>query len=298
MNKYLLIILFSCQIFADDDLGKDTDSSTVNDRSTKYLINLSSVKDTLYTLGDYFIEVNLSNQLAYLHSRFDPVKSFGISSGTTKLEDGVETKEGLFAIQFKVKKWYSTQFDSTLMLNFMTFNWGIGFHSLQGNGYYKYLGVKKSSHGCLRVSREDAQNLFDKIQYGTPVLVHKSNSAVFVGFADRQDKDLKYYGYNELLMLISKSLEKLYKGKYLLSYREKLLIDNYNVQHPGLPIGDKSKIALRQILKPDYLFVESSTPNPKGFFYFPPEMKSNFELISFKGKVPEVSTFLADILEN
>jgi len=298
MKKYLLIILFSYQIFAETDLKKDKDSSSVNDRGKKYLINLSSVKDTLYTLGDYFIEVNLSNQMAYLHSRFDPVKSFGISSGTSKLEDGVETKEGLFTIQFKVRKWYSTQFDSSLMMNFMTFNWGIGFHSLQGNSYYQYLGVKKSSHGCLRVSRENAQNLFNKIQYGTPVLVHKGNSAIYVGFADRQDNQLKYYGYNELLMLIPKRLEKLYKGEYLLSYREKLLIDNYNVQHPGLPIGDKKKIALRQILKPDYVFVESSILNPKGFFYYLPEMKSNFEMISFNGKVPEVNTFLADILEN
>lgn len=298
MNKCLLIILFSCQIFAETNFKKDKDSSSVNDRSKKCLIDLSSVKDTLYTLGDYFIEVNLSDQMAYLHSRFGQIKSFGISSGTLKLEDGVETKEGLFTIQFKVKEWYSTQFDSTLMLNFMTFNWGIGFHSLQGNSYYQYLGKKKSSHGCLRVSREDAQNLFNKIQYGTPVLVHKGNSAVYVGFADRLDSQLKYYSYNELLLLIPKRLEKLYKGKYLLSYREKLLIDNYNVQHPGLPIGDKKKIALRQILKPDYLFVENSTPKPKSFFFYQLKIKSTFEMNLCNSKVSDVNTFLVDILEN
>lgn len=294
MKKYLLIILFSYQIFAETDLKKDKDSSSISDNN-KTLIDLSSIKDTLYTLGDYFIEVNLSDQMAYLHSRFEPLKSFGISSGTSKLKDGVETKEGLFTIQFKVKKWHSIQFDSTLMLNFMTFNWGIGFHALQGNGYYQYLGVKRSSHGCLRISREDAQNLYNKIKYGTPVLVHKDNSALYIGFADKNDKRLMYYDYNVLLTLIPKRLEKLYKGEYLLSYRDKLLIDNKNVLHPCLPIGDKKKIALRQILKPDYLFIESFPLIPKSYFYYKPIIKNSFDMNLFVGSIPDTDSFLSDL---
>lgn len=263
MKNVLLIILICASIFADDK--KNTTSKT-DDEIKKYKIEYSSLKDTLFTTGDYFIEVNLETQMAYLHSRYDSIKSFGVSTGTAKIKDGIETKEGVFAIQFKVERWHSVQFDSTLMLHFMTFNWGVGFHALAGKSYYKYLGVKRSSHGCVRVSKEDAKDIYGKVKYGTPVIVHKGNPAVSIGFAELNDPDLQYLEYPDLKNIISDRLEKLYRGEYLLSPNAKLLIDNKNVTHAGLPIGDGTKIKSRQFLKPDYLFIEEANPAPRSYY--------------------------------
>ena len=177
MNRTCSIVLFAILLLPEifpQEQGSSLPASDVTDYS--YL------RDTVYTLMPYFIEVDLSTQKGYLYSRTEPVKEFGLSSGTKRLEDGVDTKSGLYVIQAKLEKWYSRQFDSTLMLNWMGFNWGIGFHALQGRGYYRYLGKRKSSHGCVRISREMAEELYNKIEEGTPVLVHDGYSAVKFAF--------------------------------------------------------------------------------------------------------------------
>lgn len=263
MRLLILLLFLNISLFAEGEKRSNHGKNINNDEVKPLLI--STVKDTLFTLSDYYIEVNLATQKAFLHSRFDSTKSFGVSTGTKRVKDGVETNEGIYAIQFKVKKWYSTQFDSTLMLNFMTFNWGIGFHALAGNSYYKYLGVKKSSHGCIRISRQIATELFEKISYGTPVIIHEGNPAVFIAFANQDDNDLKYLPYPELKQALNLRIQKLYRGEYLLSAKPKLLIDQFNVTHSGLPTGDGSKIKRFQIIKPDYLFIVQSMPKEKDF---------------------------------
>jgi len=294
MKNVLLIILMYVSIFADD---KKNTSSTTDDEIKNYKINYSSLKDTLFTTGDYFIEVNLETQMAYLHSRFDSIKTFGVSTGTARVKDGIETKEGVFAIQFKVERWHSVQFDSTLMLHFMTFNWGVGFHALAGKSYYKYLGVKRSSHGCVRVSKEDAKDIYNKVKYGTPVIVHKGKPAVFIGFAEPNDPDLQYLEYPDLKKAVFNRSEKLYKGEYLLRPNAKLLIDNKNVTHAGLPIGDGTKIERRQIIKPDYLFVDSVTPDWKKIENPIQSLNKYFILAQIKVNVPDSNLFLDDILD-
>jgi len=286
MKNVLLIILMYSSIFADD---KKNISSTMDEEIKKYKIDYSSLKDTLFTTGDYFFEVNLETQMAYLHSRFDSLKSFGVSTGTARIKDGIETKEGVFTIQFKVERWRSVQFDSTLMLHFMTFNWGVGFHALAGKSYYKYLGVKRSSHGCVRVSKEDAKDIFGKAKYGTPVIVHKGNPAVFIGFAESNDSDLQYLEYPNLKNVVSERISKLYSGEYLLRPNSKLLIDNKNVTHAGLPIGDGTKIERRQILKPDYLYIESVNHDPKGFEIGLDNQFHLLNLFKIKGEIPGFS---------
>lgn len=263
MRLLFFLLILNIALVAEDDKKNNASKNSNNNEVKPYISSI--VKDTLYTLSDYFIEVNLATQKAFLHSRYDSTKSFGVSTGTKKIKDGVETNEGIYAIQFKVKKWYSSQFDSTLMLNFMTFNWGIGFHALSGNSYYKYLGVKKSSHGCVRISRQIATELYQKISYGTPVIVHDGNPAVWIDFANQSDKNLKYFTYPELKHELNLRIQKLYRGEYLLFTKPKLLIDHYNVTHSGLPVGNGSQISRYQIIKPDYMFLTQSMPETKQF---------------------------------
>ena len=89
----------------------------------------------------------------------------------------------------------------------------------------------------------------------------------------------------------------MYKGDFLIWPNSKLLIDNKNVTHAGLPIGDGTKIEKRQILKPDYLFVDTITPDWKKIDN--PIQPSNryFVLAQIKGNVPDENILLEDILD-
>jgi hypothetical protein len=212
--------------------------------------DFSSLRDTLYTFDSNYVEVNLALQKAFLHKRNGEVKEFLISSGTARVLDGVETQEGLFVIKAKLKEWHSRQFDSTLLINWIGFNHGIGFHALQGNGYYRYLGRKRSSHGCIRVSRESSDELYKSINIGTPVLVHSGNNAVSLGFADMND-NYSSPSYYELTASLPERLDEIYEGRYFISHRPKLMINSKNVYHSGLPIGDSRKIPKQQRIVPE-----------------------------------------------
>ncbi|MBI5662092.1 MAG: L,D-transpeptidase [Ignavibacterium album] len=264
--KFLYIIFLSTGIiFADDPNKVSSEYKLINFEELKK-ISSTKIVDTLYTLSDYFVEIDLTKQLGYLHSRSDSIKTFKVSTGTRKIKDGVETNTGIFVIQHKAPKWYSTQFDSTLMLHWMGFNYGIGFHALAGKSYYKYLGKKTSSHGCIRVSKEDAKELFAKLTYGSPVLIHKGQTAVKIAFADKHSSDYKYYDRENLLKETGRRLTHLYKGSYLNFVNEKILIDHQNVTHQGLSIGEIKKVAVRQRIYPDSLFLELAVPEIRAQF--------------------------------
>ena len=217
--------------------------------------DFKQLRDTVYTNKDHYIEVNLLTQHATLYSRDGGEFHFPISSGTRRVEKGMDTNEGLFAIQSKAKRVHSVQFDSTLMLNWMGFNNGIGFHALLGKSYYKYLAKKNVSHGCVRVSREDAQIVYEKVEKGTPVLVHKGTSAIKIAFTS-EGESYNQYSYNDTYNLLKERYQRLYDGNYLISLNEKILIEDNNLTHNGLPIGNSELIPARQNLKPSTLWVD------------------------------------------
>ncbi|GAB6282259.1 MAG: hypothetical protein STSR0008_10030 [Ignavibacterium sp.] len=209
--------------------------------------DFSHIRDTLYTFDTVFVEINLKKQNAIIHFKSGRKKLMKISGGTTALEKGEKTKEGLFVIQSKMPKWHSRQFDNTLMLNWMGFNFGIGFHALLGNSYYNNLGKRNSSHGCVRLSREDAVDMYSLISLGTPVLVHQENNAIIVSFADSNDNYI-HYSFSELKKILPDRLNSLYAGRYFLNIQDKLVIDKSNIFHSGLNIGDNSLIPKKQLL--------------------------------------------------
>ncbi len=257
-NKLLFVLFFSINIAFIIDIKCEARQYSDSSRT----MDFSFLRDTIYTLHNFYIEVNLSTQKAFLHSKDGTVKEFGVSSGTDKLQDGMNTKEGLFVLQAKLPKWYSRQFDSTLMLNWMGFNFGIGFHALETSGYYSYLGKRKSSHGCLRISRAVAKELYSKIDIGTPVLVHSGNNAITISFIDSTN-NFTEYSFSELLKMINFRIKQMYRGNYFIGDKRLLVIDKFNVHHVGLPIGDSRKILKRQIIKSTYEFIEAVIPEVK-----------------------------------
>jgi hypothetical protein len=243
--------------------------------------DFKQLRDTVYTNKDHYIEVNLLTQQATLYSRDGSEFHFPISSGTKRVEKGMETNQGLFAIQWKAKKQYSVQFDSTVMLNWMGFNNGIGFHALQGKSYYKYLGKKNVSHGCVRLSREDAQIVYEKVERGTPVLVHKENNAIIIAFTS-EGESYNQYSYSTTYKLLREKYQKLYDGDYLISSNEKILVDENNIYSSGLPIGDSELIPAKQNLKPTTLWVDNTKSEEERFAeIFSGKEKSDFTLNPF-----------------
>jgi hypothetical protein len=55
----------------------------------------------------------------------------------------------------------------------------------------------------------------------------------------------------------------MYAGNFLITKKEYISIDNSNIKHDGLPIGNSKNILKRQIIKSPSLFVSSVIPQPK-----------------------------------
>lgn len=198
------------------------------------------IRDTIYTHADHILEIYLPKQIVYLHFKNGETLEFKCSTGNPKLEKGVETPEGIFVIKNKLRKAYSIQFDSTLMINWMGFYYNIGFHALEGMVYYKYLGRRISSHGCIRISREDSEYLFKIIEIGTPVFIHSGKSARVVSFADTKF-NYKIYQGKDLLRITNHNLKSLYSGLYL-HKRIPVVISSSNLTLKGLSLGLEEKI--------------------------------------------------------
>lgn len=284
-NKIFLaaLVVITILLFNSAYLNNKSTSVKEFNFSINPLVNydFKQLRDTLYTNKDNYIEVNLLTQYATLYSRDGSEFHFPISSGTKKVEKGMETNTGLFAIQWKAKKQYSVQFDSTVMLNWMGFNNGIGFHALLGKSYYKYLGKKNVSHGCVRLSREDAEIVFEKVVKGTPVLVHKGNSAIKIAFTS-EGESYNQYSYKETYKLLKERFQLIYDGDYLISSNEKILVDEKNIYSSGFPIGDSELIPAKQNLKPSYLWVDKNKSEEERLVeIFSGKEKSDFTLNPF-----------------
>lgn len=273
--KYGISILIISN-FAGWELNSQQENLFNNKAENKkilFSINHSDLRETLYTKKNCFLEVNLETQHAKIVFRDGIIKEFGVSTGNDKIFKGLKTREGLFVIQTKAKQWHSRQFDSTLMLNWMGFNYGIGFHALLGNTYYKYLGKKVSSHGCVRVSREDISEIYPLVEFDTPVLVHSGNAAITIGFTD-EDEIYSHYSYEKLSHKLTQRLQVLYDGLYFLEPKEKLLIEK-NISHDGLFIGDRKRIPNKQFRFSAVVKKEPAYPDKLKFnnFYFEEDFK-------------------------
>jgi hypothetical protein len=206
------------------------------------------VRDTVYTLAESFLELDLSRQRLILHRRTGEQRSFKVSSGAPWVRDGMETPTGLYTIQTKATQAISRQFDSTVMLWWMGFSGNIGFHALEGWGYYRHLGERASSHGCVRLSREDAQELYRLLPRGTPVLVYKEPPARVLAFLEPEllrpgEFWILSPGGAEQAWQLNWRLELLYAGRAYQARRLRPVLDGRTILRPGgYPVGEASRI--------------------------------------------------------
>ncbi len=157
--------------------------------SDNYNPSFGRLRDTLYLLDSTYLEIRLDRQMIYQHFRGGRVDGYPCSTGDPSIKDGVATRPGIFSVQSKATKTMSAAFQ--VYLNYwIGFDGGIGLHGLDGRSYYKYLGRRASSHGCVRMSNETGAQLFRRVPTGTIVYVHNGSPARVLRFADPGRTDL------------------------------------------------------------------------------------------------------------
>lgn len=205
-----------------------------------------NLRDTVYTDKEMYLELRIDEQMLYVHYRDGTMKEYPVSTGNKYLSKSVESRPGLFAIFSKTAVHLSSQFNNAKMYYFMPFNMGVGFHGLEGTGYYSNLGLRPSSHGCIRMRREDAKVVFDKCEIGTLVLSHRGKSARVVAFTPDGFKNRREYTKEEVMGLLAYNLNIIYEGKYFTTEPKKFVIDGKLVPRIGFNVGNADDIPEKQ----------------------------------------------------
>ena len=167
--------------------GEEAVESTYALRPARLIQSHLDVRDTLYTTDSIYLEVDLTKQNVTLHNRSGESRTFLISSGTPYIREGMSTPTGIFTVQYKTPLALSRQFNNAKLHNWIGVYGGVGFHGLDGSGYYGYLGVRPSSHGCMRMSREQIKEMYGMVHVGAPILIHSGEPARVVAFCDPTD---------------------------------------------------------------------------------------------------------------
>jgi len=110
--------------------------------------------------------IDLSQQRLYAMNRHNQVLAeYKVSTGMV----GYATPPGSYQVVNKATYAYSEKYEAD-MYHWMglTRSGEIGMHALKGRGYERRLG-RRASHGCIRLSREDARYLFSLVPIGLPV---------------------------------------------------------------------------------------------------------------------------------
>lgn len=128
--------------------------------------------------GEKNIEVDLSDQKMLIKFGETVVREYQISSGAY----GTPTPTGNFSILNKQELRIGGKWPYYHMPKWQGFTqWGHGLHALpylandQGAFWYEalnHIGIPVS-HGCIRLLPEDAAELFELTDLGTPILIHR-----------------------------------------------------------------------------------------------------------------------------
>ena len=215
-----------------------------------------SIRDTVYTTDSVYLDLNLAKQHVTVRFRNGNTRGFRVSSGSPYVSEGIATPVGLFTVQNQMPMAISKQFNNARLHHWIGIQGGVGFHGLDGNGYYGYLGVRPSSHGCVRMAREEIADMYKLVHPGALIMVHYGNPARVVAFCDPRDTanaDLidSAAVYNRALG--RDRMRVLYDGRYWLERPRRLVhIANQRVRW-GLEIGDAKRIPRQEVPPVSYI---------------------------------------------
>lgn len=259
----ILLIIFVWSFFFIDSLITTGTGSVIK---PKFIIEDDSFDntfyqflpnyDTIYVLSESYIEIKLMEQRAIIRKKDGDSLVFPISTGTAAISKGMETPEGIYTVQSKYRQAISKQFNNAKLFNWVGFNGNIGFHGLEGTSYERQLGLRPSSHGCVRIANKDGEILFNEVKIGTPVIVYKDKPARIFAFAEKSQfkPNQDYYlGSNKRdFVYMRNRLKNLYNGNIKLNIHSKVFLDGETpLSRGGFEVGSEAKLPLRQDL-PQY----------------------------------------------
>ncbi len=140
---------------AEEEQEVDSTNQTTSENDED--VNSMDVKSIVVSLKEQrFYAFNSSGRLIF---------KFAVSSGRS----GFGTPTGHFRIWYKATATMSRKYKA-MMYHWMAFtpSGSHGFHGLAGRSYYNHLG-SPASHGCVRLAREDAKEIYPYVRIGTPV---------------------------------------------------------------------------------------------------------------------------------
>jgi lipoprotein-anchoring transpeptidase ErfK/SrfK len=104
---------------------------------------------------------------------------------------GFDTPRGTFSVHTKSPKAYSQKY-TAWMLQWMgiTSDGSYGMHGLEGSSYEKHLG-NVASHGCIRLSRKYAKELYPRVKVGMPVKIVYDKDLVLPEFTQLSEEEAR-----------------------------------------------------------------------------------------------------------
>jgi hypothetical protein len=260
-----------------------------------------NLRDTVYTDQDLWLELRIDQQMLYAHYRDGRTIKYAVSTGNPHVSKSVESRPGLYAIFLKEEVHLSSQFNNARMNYYMPYNMGIGFHGLPGTGYYGHLGVRPSSHGCIRMRNEDVKVIFGQCKIGTLVLSHKGKSARVVAFAPKDFQNDAEYTKEDYHSMLAYNMSSIMEGKYFIHPPKKFILDGTSIPRSGINVISTDAIPEKQLLPfavfnvkqlPDKLNIDTETGEVKDL-----TAASYSEVFEFSGS-DSVKTSNVDIAVN
>lgn len=137
------------------------------------------VEDTQVDFSNITVECDISDQIVYIKQGDKVVRSMPTSSGLDQHPDN-STPRGEFVIEPERGEWfYAPQYQQGAKYWVSFKNHGeFLFHSIVMDEKQQIIEEEakkigqKASHGCFRMSVEDAKWIYDHIQTGTKVIIH------------------------------------------------------------------------------------------------------------------------------
>jgi hypothetical protein len=230
--------------------GADTSQTQSGVGPSRMVLSHLKLRDTVYTTDSVYLEVNLTKQNVTVHRRDGESATFLVSSGNPFIREGMSTPMGVFTVQNMTPMALSKQFNNARLHNWIGVQGGVGFHGLDGSGYYGYLGVRPSSHGCLRMAREAIKSMYSMVHTGALIMVHGGDPARVVAFCDARDTAgaALIDSASVFNRALGKSrLESLMSGRAWLEPQPRLVHLAKQRLRWGMEIGKASKIPRQQL---------------------------------------------------
>ena len=143
-------------------------------------------------IGDTYIEVDYTNQHMYYYKDGELVLDCDVVTGN--LTKGNGSPDGVFKIVYKQKDATLVGEDySSAVSYFMPFAYNIGFHDASwrtsfGGTIYKTSG----SHGCVNMPSDMAEQLYNLVETGTPVVCYYREEVQLTNNACKQSNAYSY----------------------------------------------------------------------------------------------------------